>query len=292
MTEKKPNGARCAVFVGPQGSGKTTLLRSLIQRAEGATPALDGGQESKDFAMTTEPNFARCTYLGETWNFIDCPGSVELMQSAYDAMGAADIVIIVAEPNPDRATSLGPYFKFLDDRNIPHVLFVNRIEDSAVRVRDLLQGLQAQSTKPLVLRQAPIRDKDQIIGAVDLVSERAWRYREGTQSELIEIPETAREGESEAREAMLDALADFDDSLMEQILEDKVPPSGAIFELMTKELRDDLIVPVLLGCSTHGYGITRLFKLLRHEAPPAAAAAARLGLNGAGTTVASVMRTV
>ena len=292
MTEKKANGVRCAVFVGPQGAGKTTLLRSLIERAEGATPPLDTGQESKDFAMTTEPNFARCAYLGDTWNFIDCPGSVELMQAAYDAMSAADIVIVVAEPNPDRAASLGPYFKFLDDRNIPHVLFVNRIEDSSVRVRDLLQGLQSQSTRPLVLRQAPIRDKDQIIGAVDLVSERAWRYRQGTQSELIEIPETARESEADARESMLDALADFDDSLMEQILEDKVPPSDAIFELMTKELRDDLIVPVLLGCSTHGYGITRLFKLLRHEAPPASAAAARLGLNGAGSTVASIMRTV
>lgn len=282
---------RCAVLVGPQGSGKTALLQALIQRAEGKAPALDASQEAQDFGMTTEPNFARCAYLGDTWNFIDCPGSVELLGASLNLMHAADIVVVVAEPNPDRAASLGPYFKFLDEHKIPHVLFVNRLDEAQVRVRDLLQSLQSYSERPLVLRQAPIHEGGEIIGAVDLVSERAWKYREGQQSELIEIPESVKEREAEARETMLDALADFDDNLMEQILEDKTPPSEEIFNVMTKELREDLVVPVLLGSAAHGNGVTRLFKLLRHEAPDVSAAADRLGVKGAGKFVASVVRT-
>ncbi|MFQ5563862.1 MAG: elongation factor G [Parvularculaceae bacterium] len=290
----KENGSavRCAVFVGPQGGGKTTLLSALITRAAGHAPHLDSVQEAKDFGMTTEPNFARCEYLGDGWTFIDCPGSIELIQAGYDAMCVADIVVLVAEPNPGRASSLGPYFKFLDDRKIPHVLFVNHLDESEVRVRDLLDALQSYSERPLVLRQAPIRDKGAVVGAIDLVSERAWKYREGAQSELIEIPDTAKEIEAEAREAMLDALADFDDTLMEQILEDKVPPSDAIYDLMAKELGEDVVVPVLLGSAARGNGITRLLKLLRHETPQVAQAAERTGLNGSSAkTVASIIRT-
>ncbi len=294
MPDKKETAGavRCAVFAGPQGSGKTTLLRSLISRAGTHMPALDASQEAKDFGMTTEPNFVRCDYLGETWNFIDCPGSVELMQSGYDAMAAADIVVIVADPNPERAASLGPYFKFLDDQKIPHVLFVNRLDEAQVRVRDILGAFQSCSERPLVLRQAPIREGEKIVGAIDLVSERAWKYREGEQSELIEIPELARANEVQKREQMLDAVADFDDDLMEQILEDKAPPCETIFDVMTKELQEDSVVPVMLGSAAHGNGVTRLLKLLRHEAPDVAASAERCGLNGAGDMVLSIIHTM
>ncbi|NOX82954.1 MAG: elongation factor G [Alphaproteobacteria bacterium] len=283
---------RCAVLVGPQGGGKTTLTRAIIKRTGAKAPVFDYSAEAKSFAMTTEPNFARCDYLGDIWNFVDCPGSNELIQASEDAMRAADIVVIVAEPNPERIASLGSYFKFLDDHDIPHVLFVNRLDEVQVRVRDLLQSLQAYSERPLVLRQAPIREGDTIVGAVDLVSERAWRYREGKQSELIEIPASVRDREAEARETMLDTVADFDDALMEQILEDKVPASDEIYDLMAQELREDIVVPVLLGSAAHGHGVTRLLKLLRHEAPEVSVAAARLGFDKCGEAVASVMRTM
>jgi len=290
--QKSGNSVRCATLVGPQGAGKTSLLKAMTKRAGFAGLSVDASQEAKDFGSTTEPNFARGQYLGDSWVFVDCPGSVELLQSSLDAMAAADIVVVVAEPDPGRAAALAPYLKFLDDRSIPHVLFVNRIDETQVRVRDLLSALQSASSRPLVLRQVPIREGEAIVGAVDLVSERAWRYREGEQSELIEMPESEAPREAEARSAMLDAVADFDDALMESILEDKAPPPADIFEAMTKELREDLIVPVLLGSAAHGHGVTRLLKLLRHEAPDVDVAAERLGVNGAGAAIASVIRTI
>ena len=285
-----PSGTvRCAAIVGPQGSGKTTLLKALIERAGGKAPALDASAEAEAFGMTTEPNIATCEFLGDQWSFIDCPGSAELFPASLAAMSAADIVVLVAEPTADKAASLGGYLRYLDDQKIPHVLFVNRIDEAQTRVRDVLEALQSFSDRPLVLRQTPIREGDKIVGAVDLVSERAWKYREGEQSELIEIPDAAKEREAEAREVMLDAVADFDDNLMEQILEDKTPPSGEIYSLMAEELRDDVVVPVMLGSAAHGNGVTRLFKLLRHEGPDVAATASRRGLNGA--SAASVIRT-
>ena len=80
---------------------------------------------------------------------------------------------------------------------------------------------------------------------------------------------------------MLEQLADYDDELMEQLLSDVQPPRDKIFADLAKELRDGLIVPVLLGSAENGNGILRLLKALRHEAPFVDGTARRLKLENA-----------
>ena len=86
--------------------------------------------------------------------------------------------------------------------------------------------------------------------------------------------------EKEARFAMLEKLADYDDELMEQLLSDIEPPRDRVFADLTRELAEGLITPVLFGSAENGNGILRLLKALRHEAPGVAATAKRLGLAG------------
>jgi len=240
--------------------------------------------------MSTEPNFAHCEYLGEHWSLIDCPGSVELVHDRNTALMAADVAVIVAEPEVGRALTLAPLFKVLDDYKIPHILFVNKMDKATTRVRELLEALQSVSSRPLVLRQVPIRDGEQVTGFVDLASERAYKYGSDSPSELIELPEAVKEREGEARQEMLESLADFDDALLEQLIEDKIPATGEIYDQLTKDLQEDLIVPVLFGSAELSNGITRLWKALRHEAPTPAVTAERLGAAADGDLTASVIR--
>jgi len=300
MTSRSDTAARCAALVGPYTSGKTTLLEALLQQAgalhrkgsvvEGSSLG-DSSPEARARQMTTEPNFAHCQYLDETWSFIDCPGSIELGQDVHSALMGVDVAVIVAPPEPQRCLTLAPIFKFLDDYQIPHILFVNRMDKAAARVRDLLEALQSVSERPLVLRQVPIREGDGVIGFVDLVSERAWHYNLNRQSDLIEMPEQVKDREAEARRELLESLADYDDSLLEQLLEDKVPAPVEIYEQLSRDLAEDLIVPVLFGSAEQGHGITRLWKALRHETPQPDAAAARLGVPEGSSLAASVIRT-
>jgi elongation factor G len=141
-----------------------------------------------------------------------------------------------------------------------------------------------------VLRQIPIREGREITGFVDLASERAYRYTEGTPSDLIEMPETVKEREGEARQEMLESLADFDDALLEQLLEDKIPAPQEIYQQLTKDLQDDLIVPVLIGSAEQSHGITRLWKVLRHETPAPESTAERLGVPAGEDPAASVVK--
>ena len=280
MTDRETSAARCAVLIGSYTSGKTTLMEALLHNAgaihrkgsitQGNTVG-DPSPEARARQMSVEPNVAHCEYLGDHWSIIDCPGSIELAYDRNTALMAADVAVIVAEPEISRVLVLAPLFKYLDDHDIPHLLFINKMDKAAVRVAELMEALQSVSTKPLVLRQVPIRDGDDITGFVDLVSERAYRYQEGATSDLIEMPDTVKDREDEARQEMLESLADFDDTLLEQLLEDKVPATGEVYHQLAKDLREDLIVPVLIGSAESSNGITRLWKALRHEAPMPAA---------------------
>jgi len=306
MGQRQPAGPRCAALVGPYLSGKTTLLESLLfatgavtrkgSAKEGNTVG-DSAPEARARKMSVEINAASTEFLGEKWTFLDCPGSIELTQETQNALMVADAAVIVCEPEVSRALTLAPLFKFLDDRKIPHMLFINKMDIAAHRVREVLSALQGVSTRRLVLRQVPIRKTEKsgaesVSGYVDLVSERAYGYKPGKPSDLIQIPEEMVEREKEARREMLEALADYDDHLLEQLLEDVVPPKDEIYQQIAKDLGSDLIVPVLLGAAEQDHGVQRLLKALRHDVPGPAATAQRIGVTpAAGDTAALVCKT-
>jgi elongation factor G len=301
VTSKEPADPRCAALVGPYLAGKTSLLESILLQtgaigrrgsAKDGNTAGDASAEARARQMSTEINVATTEYLGETWTFLDCPGSIELCQEAYNALMVVDTAVVVCEPEPQKALTLAPLLRFLDERSIPHIVFINKMDLGQGGVRETLDALQAQSARPLVLREVPIRDGERIAGFVDLVSERAFRWEEGKRSELIEVPQVAAERTDEARVAMLEALADFDDGLLEQLLEDVVPSPQDIYAGMARDLQQDLIVPVFFGSAEASHGITRLLKALRHEAPVPGASAQRLGFTGGGEATARVFKTV
>ena len=279
--------ARCIALVGPYLSGKTTLLEAILARtgaitrqgsmADGNTVG-DASAEARHHGMSVELNVATVDFLGDSFTFLDCPGSIEFQADAANALTACDAAVVVCEPDEKKVPALQLILKQLEDRGIPHFLFINKIDKAEARVRDIVPMLQPASTKPLVLRQIPIWENDIVTGFIDLALERAHVYREHAPSEVIDIPATLAEREKEARFSMLEKLADYDDELMEQLLEDVPPPRDKVFDDLSKELREGVICPVLLGSAESGHGIFRLLKALRHEAPFVQTTAERLGV--------------
>jgi elongation factor G len=298
---RSPRGPRCIALVGPFQSGKTTLLEAIMARTgaipragsvDAGTSVGDSSPEARQHKMGVCISAATTTFMGDSYTFIDCPGSVEFTHDMRAALPAVDAAVVVCEADEKKLPQLQIILRELEDLGIPRFLFLNKIDRANKRIRETLATLQPASRVPLVLRQIPIWNGDLIEGFVDLALERAFVYREHKPSEVVELEGGDLDREKEARFSMLEKLADHDDALMEQLLEDIQPPRDAVFDDLARELREGLICPVLLGSAARENGVLRLMKALRHESPGVSETAKRLGASSGKDALAYVLKTV
>src|SRR5271170_292625 len=296
----RATGPRAVALVGPFQSGKTTLLEAILARTgaiqrqgsvEAANTVGDSGTEARQHRMSVELTVATTNFMGDSYAFLDCPGSVEFIHDMRAVLPAIDAAVVVCELDEKKIPQLQLILRELEDRKIPRVLFVNKIDKVDAGVHEVLTLLQPASRTKLILRQIPTFKGDIISGFVDLALERAFVYKEHAPSEVVPLEGDIADREKTARFSMLETLADHDDELMEQLLEDIQPPRDKVFDDLTRELRDGLVCPVLMGTAMRANGVLRLMKALRHESPGIAETAKRLGLKGGADSVAYVLKT-
>lgn len=242
--------------------------------------------------MSVEATIATTEFMGEQITFVDCPGSIEFSFEAEPVLAGCDLAVVVAEADEKKIPALQLIMRKLDDLGVPRILFLNKVDKAIAGVRDTLKMLQPVSAVPLLLRQIPLRKDGVVIGSIDLALERAYIYREYAESEVAQIPGDDKARELEARFSMLETLADHDDQLMEQLLEEIEPPKDAIFDDLAADLRDGAVTPVLIGTAEKGNGVLRLLKAIRHDAPDIEATRRRLGAPDGAATVVQVMKTI
>src|SRR6201996_8995554 len=278
---------RALALVGPTSSGKTTLMEALLQvtgavdRRVGGEMVGDSSPEARARGHSVELNLAGFEFMGDRYSVVDCPGSLEFCAALAAPLPAVDLAVVVAEPDPAKAGLLQPALRELERLGVPHALFINKMDQARGSLADLLAALAPGRPAPLVARQVPTWEGEHVSGFIDLALERAFVYRPNEPSTQVDIPGDLRDAEAEARFHMLEQIADFDDELLEQLLSDVTPSRDAVFADLVHEMNEGLIVPVFFGSAQNGFGVRRLLKALRHEAPPAGRAAARLGA-GAG----------
>ncbi|MFT7595626.1 MAG: elongation factor G [Paracoccaceae bacterium] len=258
---------RVFCVLGPAHAGKSTLVRALS--------GLEGRTQSFDISGVV--SLHSFDYLDEPWAAIDVDGGSDALAYVGPALAASDAAVLCVPPDADAAVLAAPYLRLVEEAGIPCLLFINRMDQPGTRVRDIIAALQTYCRHGIILRQVPIRDGAEVIGAVDLISERAWKYRKGEASALIELPAAVVDREHEARADLLESLSDYDDALLEQLIEDKQPANDEVFDLAAQVLQSHALIPAFLGAASHGNGLRRLMKALRHEVPEIEVDKDRLG---------------
>src|ERR1700726_382111 len=193
---RSPRGPRCIALVGPFQSGKTTLLEAILARTglvpragsvDAGTSVGDASTEARHHKMSVTLTAATTSFMGDSYTFIDCPGSVEFAHDMRAALPAVDAAVVVCEADEKKLPQLQLVLRELEDLGIPRFLFLNKIDKADKRVRETLKVLQPASRVPLVLRQIPIWSNDIITGFVDLALERAFIYKEHAPSEIVAL---------------------------------------------------------------------------------------------------------
>ena len=287
-------------LVGPYTSGKTTLLESMLfvsgaigrkGRITDGNTVGDWSDEARARQSSVEVNAATFSHREHRITVLDCPGSIEFFAETANALMGVDLAVIVCTPDLERVWTMGRLFKFLAQYDIPHVLFANRMDETAIRVGDLIETVTPVSDPPLVPCQIAIRDGDTVTGYVDLITGQAYRYRDREGAVGVDAPDTVLERQEDARTQLLESLADFDDTLLESLLEDEIPEAGEIQAYLKSTLADAQVVPVLMGSAERDWGVRRLLDTLIDLAPGDALAARRLPAGAGAGAIGQIVKT-
>src|SRR5918999_4088978 len=175
-----PRGPRCIALVGPFQSGKTTLLEAILVRTgavqrqgtvEAGSTVGDASKQARDHGMSVELYAATTNFMGDSYTFVDCPGSIEFSHDMRAALPGVDAAVVVCEMDEKKIPQLQIILRELEDQKIPHFLFVNKIDKADSTIHDVLALLQPASRSKLLLRQIPTLKGDIVTGFVDLALE-------------------------------------------------------------------------------------------------------------------------
>ena len=155
---RSPRGPRCIALVGPFQSGKTTLLEAILARTgaiaragsvDAGSSVGDSSTEARRHKMGVGLSAATTTFMGDTFTFLDCPGSIEFSHDMRAALPVIDAAVVVCEADERKLPQLQIILRELEDLKIPRFLFLNKIDKASNRIRETLATLQPASRIPL-----------------------------------------------------------------------------------------------------------------------------------------------
>ncbi len=274
MAVAQAQGIRNVAFVGPHHSGKTTLVEALLASAQAlprkgsvvdGTSTTDHDPESHSHQMSVAPSFAYLKSGNVLVNLIDCPGAVDFLEETKFALAAADAAVVVVEADANRLPQVEILVDYLESLKMPHCFVINRLDRPGADFVGTYSALRERFGHHVVAEHAPIGQAENLSGFVDIVTMKAYKYGDG-QSALTTLPEHLAD---KNHEELLEALADFDDHLMEEILEGQEPPLEEIEHDLESDVSADKIVPVVVTSGIRGWGVPELLALIINQFPDA-----------------------
>ncbi|HEY0614736.1 MAG TPA: elongation factor G [Candidatus Elarobacter sp.] len=294
---------RNVAIVGPHHAGKTTLVEALLAHC-GAIPrkgsvrdgttTTDCEPEAIDHLQSVCCGFAHTSCGPVDLTLIDTPGFIDFFEETKTVLTAVDAAAIVIDAEPGRVAQTAGIVEHLEMRKTPHLFFVNKLDRPGANFEATLAALREAYGPHVVATQLPIGAGPTFSGFVDLAHAHAY----GADGKETPLPDGLRSTVDAQRTVLLEALADFDDTLMEELLDGKDPSDEEIDRDLCEDCSHDQIIPVLVGSAEKNVGIAALVESIARlfpspETEPRADAAGRpVKPVATGPVVAQVCKTI
>jgi elongation factor G len=293
---------RNIAFVGPHHAGKTTLVEAILAHtaaigrrgsiADGTT-VTDHEPEDVAHLQSTTVGFAHTTADDVDISIVDTPGFIDFFEDTKQALAGVDAAIVVVEADPGRVVQTHAVVDYLESVRMPHIFVVNKMDRPGADFAGTLAALQSAYGRHVVAEQLPIGSAEQFSGYVDLAQMKAFRFDAGEEP----IPGDLQDHAAQMHAELLEAIADFDDHLMEELLEGVEPPLEEIERDLCVECSHDQVVPVLVAAGVLGAGVAALVRAIETwlpspaDAPQVDAEGRPIESDPAGPVVARVIKT-
>jgi elongation factor G len=296
---------RNIAFVGSHHAGKTTLVESILAHcgAVGRRGSVSDGSTTTDYepecighAQSTTVGFAHATADDIDITIVDCPGFIDFFEETKMALAGVDAAVIVIDADPGRVVHTQALLDYVEGRRMPHLFLVDKMDRPGADFPGTVAALQSAYGRHVVAEQWPIGAAEAYCGYVDLASMRARSY-DGTSEKDTDLPDDVKPAAEAAHAQLLEAMADFDDHLMEELLEGQEPPLDEIERDLCSECAHDQIIPVLVASGATGAGVAALVRAMERwfpsplDAPLIDAEGREIDPNPNGPIIAQVIKT-
>jgi elongation factor G len=204
-------------------------------------------------------------------NIIDTPGHVDFTVEVNRSLRVLDGLVFLFSAVDGVEPQSETNWRLANNYNVARLGFVNKMDRSGADFLNVVKQVKEMLGSNAVPLQLPIGAEDQFKGVVDLINFRGMVWNEhdkGMTYEVVEIPADMVEEAKEWREKLLEAVSEYDDTLMEKFFEDPTQiTEREILDALRKAVIDMKIVPMLCGSSFKNKGVQTMLDLVMELLP-------------------------
>ena len=247
-------------------AGKTTVTERIlfltgqthrIGEVHDGQATMDFMKQEQERGITIASAAISCAWRDTSLNLIDTPGHVDFTLEVERALRVLDGMVAVfcavggVEPQSETVWAQA------DLHRVPRIAFINKMDRPGADFQATVDAMREDLDANAVPFQLPIVEDDAFVGVIDLVDEVAWRY-DGFERTEIAIPSDLRQAASDARTVLVEALAEYDDELMEAYLDEQAFSAERLRLSTRSAVQRMVIVPVFAGAAYKNAGIQLL----------------------------------
>ena len=277
MKDYSPKDIRNVALLGASKSGKTTLAEAML--FEGKVIDRRGTIEDKNTlsdnneleklnqrSIYATPLYAE--FLNAKVNFIDTPGSDDFIGGAYAAFKVCESGVLVINAQQGVEVGTENFLRLADDKKLPLVLAVNQLDSEKADWDAIQNSIKESVGGKAVYVQFPANPGTAFDSFVDVLTMKYYRFKDanGTREDL-EIPAELQAQAEEARAALIEKAAEFDDTLMEKYFEEGNLTEDEIRKGLNLGIAAGEAYPVFCISAKKDIGVKRLLEFVKNVAP-------------------------
>ena len=238
----------------------TGILRRMGEVHDGAA-TMDWMAQERERGITITSAATTCFWDDHRINIIDTPGHVDFTAEVERSLrvldGAVGLFCAVGGVEPQSET----VWRQADKYSVPRIAFVNKMDRTGADFDRVVEMMRERLASNFVPVQLPVGSGEMFTGLIDLIKMKLVTYEDdslGTMFTEDSIPNDLQERAYEGREQLLEAVSDFDDTLMEKFLEGEDISEDEIRVALRQAVINSTAVPVLCGAAFKNKGVQRL----------------------------------
>ena len=266
----KQQDIKNVVLVGQGGVGKTMVAEAMLHLTgktsrlgghAGTKPTLDYDTQETARGFSISTTMAPIEWEGTRINMLDAPCYPDFVGDAYAAMSVGETVLFVVDANDGPQTTTTRLWFAAEEQSLARAVFINRLDKPEADFENALELCRERFGNNLGAITIPMGTGSKFSGVIDVVHMKALHLQNG-KSVVSEIPAEFADAAEEARETLVDLVAEADDEVMMAYLEGEEVSQEELEMCLSKAILERIFVPVFAGAAVQEEGIISLLNAI------------------------------